>query len=123
MSVEAAAVPGVGASNRSVVRVQPSRRLRFTARAAGLGFVSLLVLMLAIAPAKSYLRQRGRLADLRQQTQELQQENAKLQERVTQLKDPAHLEILARQCLGMVKPGQIAFVTVPEHGAPTPPAC
>jgi cell division protein FtsB len=118
--MSAAAVP---AASRSVVRAQPSRRVRFTARAAGLGFVSLLVLMLAISPAKSYLRQRGLLADLRQQTQELQQENAKLQERVTSLKDPAYLEILARQCLGMVKPGQIAFVTVPEHGAPTPPDC
>jgi cell division protein FtsB len=123
MSAEAAAVPTVGVSNRSVVRARPSRRHRFTARATGLGIVFLLVLMLAIAPAKSYLRQRGRLADLRRQTQELQQENAKLQQRVTELKDPAYLEILARQCLGMVKPGQIAFVTVPQHGAPTPPAC
>ena len=33
----------------------------------------------------------------------------------------AFLERLARQCLGMVKPGEIAFVVVPKEGAPAPP--
>jgi cell division protein FtsB len=37
------------------------------------------------------------------------------------LRDPGFLERLARQCLGMVKPGEVAFVVVPVQGAPAPP--
>ena len=39
------------------------------------------------------------------------------------LNDPRTLERLARECLGMVRPGQIAFVTIPKHAAPIPPDC
>ena len=33
------------------------------------------------------------------------------------------LERIARECLGMVKPGETAFVVVPAHGKPDPPDC
>ena len=44
-------------------------------------------------------------------------------ERIADLNDPPTLERLARECLGMVKPGEIAFVPIPKGRAPTPPDC
>ena len=120
----AAAASRPRARSRSTDRVgQRTRSVRVTARAVGLGLTVLLVLTLAIAPARSYLKQRGQLADLARHTQQLEQENIGLQGRVAQLRDPAYLERLARQCLGMVRPGEIAFVAVPQRGAPVPPSC
>ncbi len=82
-----------------------------------------LILMAAIAPARNLIQQRAQLARLQQQAVQLQQQNDVLQARVTQLGDPNYLEKLARECLGMVKPGEVAFVTIPQHGAPVPPNC
>jgi cell division protein FtsB len=97
--------------------------VRVTARAAGLLFVSIIVLTFAISPFRSNLLQRSQLADLRGQILHLDAENAQLRRQAAQLQDPGYLERLSRQCVGMVKPGEIAFVLVPERGAPTPPSC
>ena len=42
---------------------------------------------------------------------------------VTRLSDPAELQRIARECLGMVMPGETAFMTVPKHGTLVPPKC
>jgi cell division protein FtsB len=102
---------------------QVRRRVRLSARGAMLGIAVSLVLLAAIAPARNLIQQRAQLAHLRQQTVDLQRRNDSLQAQVAQLGDPAYLEKLARQCLGMVKPGEVAFVTIPRHGAPVPPDC
>ncbi len=102
---------------------QTGRRVRLSARGAMLAVAVSLILLAAIAPAHNLVRQRAQLAHLRQETVDLQRRNDALQAQVTQLGDPANLEKLARQCLGMVKPGEIAFVTIPRHGAPVPPDC
>jgi cell division protein FtsB len=112
------ATPRVRRSGRST-----ARSARITTRAVGLAIVSLLVLTLGISPLRAYVQQRGRLSDLQRQAQQLEGQNAQLANRVKELRDPAVLERLARQCLGLVRPGETAFITVPEHGAPTPPAC
>ena len=50
----------------------------------------------------------------------LEARTATLTRQAQQLKDPTHLELIARECLGMVKPGEIPFVVVPRGGgAPT----
>ncbi len=112
------ATPRVRRSGRSTVR-----SARITTRAVGLAIVSLLVLTLGISPLRAYVQQRGRLSDLQRQAQQLEGQNAQLANRVQELRDPAVLERLARQCLGLVRPGETAFITVPKHGAPTPPVC
>ena len=53
----------------------------------------------------------------------LESQNERLQERLLELNDPRELERIARACLGMVRPGETAFVTIPESGYPKPPAC
>jgi cell division protein FtsB len=76
---------------------------------------------LSIAPARLYLEQRAELAGLARQADALEASNARLIGRTERLRDPVFLERLARQCLGMVRPGEVAFVVVPDEGAPVPP--
>jgi cell division protein FtsL len=107
-----------------MVERAPARpRLRFTPRAAILALVLTALLMSMAVPLRTYLQQRARVADLRHQTQLLQQENAQLQRQIQQLNDPAYVERIARECLGMVRPGEIGFIVVPRSGPPRPPVC
>jgi cell division protein FtsB len=89
-------------------------RVKFTARAAFLAVVVMILGFAFVYPARQYLAERARIADLERQAHVLQVQNAALEDRVTALRDPAYLERLARECLGMIKPGDIAFVSVPK---------
>ena len=101
------------------------RRLsaRWTARATILVVLVSAVLIAAIFPVRTYLAERSQIAELSRQAQLLEEQNAKLERQLEQLRDPAHLEKLARECLGMVRPGEVSFVIVPKHGAPKPASC
>jgi cell division protein FtsB len=79
------------------------------------------VLALSVAPARMYFDQRAELARYERQAAALERTNQALAARAEKLRDHAFLERLARQCLGMVKPGETAFVVVPKEGAPAPP--
>jgi cell division protein FtsB len=79
--------------------------------------------MFAIAPTRAVLDQRARLQALEREAQALHRDNGELARRLADLENPVTLERIARECLGMVEPGEIAFVTVPKKGAPTPPDC
>jgi cell division protein FtsL len=100
--------------------------MRLTPRAAILAFVVVLGAVFAVAPARGYLEQRAELRDLQRQTDALERQNAQLERQIAALNDPRSLERLARECLGMVNPGEIAFVPVakgPAGTAPAPPDC
>ena len=99
------------------------RRFRLTGRAAVLGALILVLAMALIVPVRQYLEQRARVAELETTVDLLQEERDRIEARIDQLRDPEHLELLARKCLGMVKPGEISFVTVPEGGRSRPPRC
>ena len=85
-------------------------RPRLPGRAAGLLVAVSVLVVMAIVPARQYVEQRGRIAELDRQAAELEAENAELRREVSALHDPVHLEQLARACLGMVAPGEVAFV-------------
>jgi cell division protein FtsB len=104
-------------SSRAVARPRAAR-VRVSTRAAVLLVLVLVVLTFAIAPLRELMSQRNKLDGLQRQAQILQGQNDALQRRIQQLQDPAYLERLARECLGMVEPGETAFVTVPEQGPP-----
>ena len=97
------------------------RRARLTARATVLLTLIFGVLALSVAPAQMYFEQKAELARFEMQAEALEQKNDALAARAEQLRDRAFLERLARQCLGMVKRGEIAFVVVPKEGVPAPP--
>ena len=120
----AATSPAVGANGTDRdrgLRARRRRRARLTARATVLFTLVVGVLVLSIAPIEMYLDQRAELHRMERREQQLQRENGGLVARAEELKDRVHLERLARRCLGMVKPGETAFVVVPEEGAPAPP--
>lgn len=100
-----------------------SSRVRFNARAVALLMIALAVMLLAIAPLRGYLDERGQLADLRQQATVLERQNRALQDTIGRLSDATFLERIARECLGMVRPGETAFVIVPARGKPDTPNC
>jgi cell division protein FtsB len=102
-------------------RPRPRRRVRLTARATILCTLVIGVLVLSVAPAQMYFEQIEEVARLERQVAALSRTNDTLSARAEQLRDRAFLERLARQCLGMVKKGEIAFVVVPKEGAPAPP--
>ncbi|HTG47813.1 MAG TPA: septum formation initiator family protein [Actinomycetota bacterium] len=108
---------------RSASATSPRRRLRPTRRAAILSFVVALLAVFAVGPARAYLDQRAQLEQLQRQADQLAQQNVALERRIADLNDPTTLERLARQCLGMVRPGEVAFVPIPKGQAPTPPDC
>ncbi len=97
--------------------------MRATPRASILLFAVFLAVVFAVAPMRAYLHQRAELSDLQRQADVLEQQNTALERRIADLNDPATLERLARECLGMVEPGEIAFVPIPKGRAPTPPDC
>jgi cell division protein FtsB len=98
-------------------------RARLTPGAGILAIVVMALLLYLLVPLRTYLAQRSQLRRLDHQMQVLQQQNAKLQHQVARLHDPNYLERVARECLGMVKPGEIGFVLVPKRGQAQPPDC
>lgn len=100
-------------------------RARVTPRAAVLAVVVTALLVYLFVPLRTFVAQRDRLNQLERQTQILAQQKAKLEREVQLLKDPAYLERLARECLGMVKKGEIGFIVVPQgtDSPAQPPGC
>jgi cell division protein FtsL len=101
----------------------PHTGARLTARAAILGVLVVIVAALSIVPTRQFLAQRAQIAKLEQDAGRLEQANGQLESQIAKLHDSSELERLARECLGMVKPGETAFVTVPKHGEPQPSRC
>jgi len=100
----------------AAARADAGRRRRITGRALVLLVVVGALLFAATYPLRAYLNERSKISILDQQVHSLQQQNSALDHRIAQLKNPAYLEQLARECLGMIKPGEIPFVVVPKHG-------
>lgn len=111
------------AAGSTRARASFADRSRVTPRAAVLAAVLVALLVYLAVPLRAYVAQRAELSRLRAQRIELERQNAALQRRVRTLNDPAYLEDVARECLGMVRPGEIAFVVIPKGGRPVPPTC
>src|SRR3954452_797175 len=71
--------------------------------------VFLVVLLLYIGPAKSYVHTLGESNHRSEQVRSLEREHAKLEARKRALADPQVVEAEARR-LGMVRPGERPFV-------------
>ncbi|HEV8563285.1 MAG TPA: septum formation initiator family protein [Actinomycetota bacterium] len=106
---------------RRPAHARPS--VRVTARAAVLFVTVLIVLAFGMAPLQAYLEGRSEIAELQRQAAILEQATDHLDRRIAELNDPTELERIARECLVMVKPGETAFVMVPEDSGPPAADC
>ena len=97
----------MSAGTRTLERDRP----RLTGRAAVLLVAVMVLALLTLVPARQYLDQRARISELERRAATLERQNDELQGQIALLHDPVQLERLARECLGMVKPGEIALVT------------
>ena len=103
-------------ASTTLSRADAHRGRRITGRALALLVVVGALLVAAMYPLRAYLNERSKITNLQQQVDDLSRQNAEYDRRVAQLHDPQYLERLARECLGMIKPGEIGFVVVPKHG-------
>jgi cell division protein FtsL len=88
----------------------------------------LLILLIGVAfltqvvPYRQILESRQRVASARAELAALQAENQQLQADVAALQTDAEIEKLAREKLGYVRPGEVAYVVLDPPGADVPTA-
>jgi cell division protein FtsB len=99
---------------------RPRRRVRrllgadLTLGALLIGAAVLGVWVVA-APFETYVSSRERVTILEQQAAALQAENARLEQRISDLDDPLTIELLAREQQGLVRQGEVPYVLIPPE--------
>jgi cell division protein FtsB len=96
---------------------------RFTTRAAILAVIVCALLLASIPVFERFFSERSQEAGLKAQVARLEQQLRRVDAKIRRYQDPSYLEQVARECLGMVKPGEVPFVIVPKHAAPKPASC
>lgn len=87
--------------------------LRFRLRTGVVAVVLGALALASLAPIRQAYTQNQRINSEEAKLQALEIENARLRERLERLNDPDYVEKLAREQLGLVKPGEISYVVVP----------
>ncbi|MDI6800034.1 MAG: septum formation initiator family protein [Actinomycetota bacterium] len=110
------------AKKRAASREAPSKRplKRRRKRFIDLGTLMYLALisitiMLLYRPIATMLTTKSRVPELKKEIVDLQKQNELLEEEVDSLKTDEGVELLAREDLGLVKPGEESFVVVVEE--------
>lgn len=71
--------------------------------------------VLLTGPLQQYLDVRARVDLLQQQADALDDANAELERSIDNLNDPRHIELLAREQQGFIRPGEVAYSLVPPE--------
>lgn len=79
-------------------------------RSAAVVFAMLVVALFASGPIRAQFERQGEIARLEEKAAQIEAENAAIRTDLTRLRDPAVLEQIARECLGMVRPGETAVI-------------
>lgn len=97
------------------VRRRRSRLASLVFAVLFLGFVVAFVY-----PTRTYLRQRSELSAAEQRLEVLERETRTLEQESARLETDAEIERVAREQYGLVRPGEVPYVLVPETSAPQP---
>ena len=95
----------------------PPKHLKARFRMGALGLVVGALALTGVAPARQAFQQREQLAEVKAKVSSLEERNAELTGRLNRLSDVSYMEKLAREQLGVVRPGETSYVIVP---APAP---
>ncbi len=88
------------------------------ARGAVVGTLLVVLLLSALYPIRQYFSQKGELKKLTAQEARLADQISELTELRSRLLTDDEIERIAREELGMVRPGEVAFAIVPDADAP-----
>lgn len=73
-------------------------------------------------PARQLVVQRTRMESLETRLAQLSAQNKRLSDEISRLQDQSELEVLARERLGLVRPGEHAYTFVSPPTPAAPPA-
>ena len=90
----------------------------FTQRRAFVVAAVVIGAFILFFPARQLVSQRGRIDQLSERRAALRAENARLAEEASRLSDPNELEVLARDRLGLVRPGERIYFIEPSELEP-----
>lgn len=110
-----------GRAHRVAVATSGMLGVSSTRRAAVLALVVCALALTVAVPLRNFLTQRQELAALQARQQQLTSQVEQLNARRDELRDPAQIQVEARERLNYVKPGDIPFIVqLPgDVGAPT----
>jgi cell division protein FtsB len=99
---------------------------RGAVRSIGQGRLMIIVCMIAATfvvffPARQLVAQRTNYEDLQTRLAQLDMQNKRLSNDIARLQNPDELEVLARERLGLVKPGEHVYLFVSPDATPVPP--
>lgn len=97
--------------------------IRITPKAIILVVLVLLLIGLNVRPIQEIYRQSKEAAELEKDLKTLKSENEQLRTEIERLNTDAYIEQQARARLGLIKPGEKAYVIVPpkQEKPPAPP--
>ncbi|MDQ3958263.1 MAG: septum formation initiator family protein [Actinomycetota bacterium] len=76
-----------------------------------------LLAAMAIEPTLELIEQKNRIARMAAEARAIEKTNERLERRIERLDDPDFLEQKAREQIGLVRPGETAFLVVPPSRA------
>ena len=79
----------------------------------------LAVMLVGLVPFRQILTQRLAVSDAEDRLVALQEANAHLEDELAALETPVEVERRAREDFGLVRPGEVAYIVIPEE--PTEP--
>ena len=96
--------------------------MRLTFHGTLLGIILLLLALMAVGPARQLYDEHQQVANDERTLAAGNAEAARLTARLQALRDPNYLELVARQELGYVRPGEVSYLIVhPQQPPPVPP--
>lgn len=87
-----------------------------------LGLVVGALALTGVAPARQAFEQRREVSEVQAKVDALEERNSQLAGRLNRLSDVSYMEKLAREQLGVVRPGETSYVIVPAPAAAQPVA-
>lgn len=80
----------------------------------------LAVMLVGLVPFRQILTQRQAVSDAEERLVALEQANSQLEDELSALQTPVEVERRAREDFGLVRPGEVAYIVVPEDPVDPP---
>lgn len=103
---------GKSKTKKSKARMGTAHRLRVPT--LFLVILVIIVLIWSVWPMRSWLEQRKEKRDLEKEVAGVLRQNDELRQEIGKLNSAYYIELIARKDLGLVKPGEEAYIVIPR---------